>query len=137
MNQLTIIGNVTKDADVRTTPTGVDVCSFSVAVNEKSKKDKEDSTIFFKVTTWRKLAEICGKYVKKGMKVCVVGAVNVQTYTTNNGETRADLCVTANDIEFLTRVDGDNQHEQQREEESAPANSFTDVSAQIDDELPF
>ena len=137
MNQLTIIGNVTKDADVRTTPTGVDVCSFSVAVNEKSKKDKEDTTIFFKVTAWRKLAEICGKYVKKGMKVCVVGAVNVQTYTTNNGETRADLCVTANDIEFLTRVDSDSQHEQQREEESAPANSFTDVSVQIDDELPF
>ena len=137
MNQLTIIGNVTIDADVRTTPTGVDVCSFSVAVNEKGKKDKEDSTIFFKVTAWRKLAEICGKYVKKGMKVCVVGAVNVQTYTPNNGETRADLCVTANDIEFLTRVDSDSQHEQQREEESAPANSFTNVSAQIDDELPF
>lgn len=144
MNRLTIIGNCTRDGELRTTQSGVSVCSFTVAVNPKFKREgEEDNTQFFKVTAWRKLGETCAKFVKKGMKVAVVGSVGVQTYTDNKGNNRADLTVTADDVEFLTRVDGNRPEREDYSgapevpEQSAP-NGFTDVSASFNsDELPF
>ena len=143
MNKLMIIGNITKDAEVRTTQTGVNVCSFTVAVNKKKKKGEQNNdTDFFRVTAWRGLADICGSYVKKGMKVCVVGAVGVSTYTNNQGETKASLEVTADDVEFLSRVENNAQSSTQEDFSQAPevpqqSQGFADVSADIGDELPF
>lgn len=100
MNKLTIIGNLTADPEQRTTSTGKDVCSFTVAVNRRKGKDQEAD--YFRVSAWNGLAEICKKYLLKGKKVCVVGPVSIHTYTTNSGETRASLEVTADDVEFLS-----------------------------------
>lgn len=97
MNKLFIIGNLTKDPDSRSTKDGTPVCSFTVAVNRR-----KEGADFFRVTAWRGLAEICGKYLAKGRKVCVVGSVSVSTYTGQDGQTRASLEVTADDVEFLT-----------------------------------
>ena len=105
MNKLTIIGNLTRDPEVRTTSGGVNVCSFSVAVNRR-KKNEEQEADFFRVTAWRGLADICGKYLSKGKKVCVVGPVSLSTYTGNDGSTKASLEVTADDVEFLSQKDG-------------------------------
>lgn len=100
MNKLVIIGNVTKDPDVRTTQSGINVCRFTVAVN-RHKKDGEDETDYFRVTAWRGLADVCGKYLQKGKKVCVTGPVSVST-NESNGKTYANLEVIADDIEFLS-----------------------------------
>ena len=140
MNKLTIIGNACSDAQARVTQSGVNVCSFTVAVNNRKKKqDGQNDTTFFKVSAWRGLSDICSKFVKKGMKVCVVGSVSVQTYSTNNGETRADLCVTADDVEFLSRVDGESNYQTKQDAvpESAPqAPACIDVTDDMGD-LPF
>ena len=64
MNSLNIIGNLTKDPDKRITSNGISVCSFTVAVNRR----REEGTDFFRVTTWRALADICGKYLGKGLE---------------------------------------------------------------------
>ena len=82
------------------------MCSFTVAVNRRREKDTAD---FFRVTTWRELADSCGKYLTKARQVCVVGTVSVSTYTTQGGQTRATMEVTAQDVEFL----GQNQQSQQ------------------------
>ena len=111
MNKLTIIGNLTRDPELRTTSTGVNVCSFTVAVNRRNRRDDQNGqpeADFFRVTAWRQLADICAKYLAKGRKVCVVGPVSVHTFTGNDGTTRASLEVNADDVEFLSsRNDGE------------------------------
>ena len=103
MNKLFIVGNLTRDPELRTTPSGVSVCSFTVAVNRRrSQSNDQPEADFFRVSAWRGLGENCAKYLAKGRKVSVVGAVSVSTYQANDGTTRASLEVTADDVEFLT-----------------------------------
>ena len=98
MNRLTIIGNLVRDPELRTTQDGISVCGFTVAVNRK----KDEEADYFRVTVWRERGEICAKYLSKGKKVCVVGPVSVRTYTGNDGQTRASLEVQADEVEFLS-----------------------------------
>ena len=95
-----IIGNLTKDPEMRTTSNGVDVCSFTVAVNRR--KGQQQEADFFRVSAWRERAKVCGQYLAKGRKVCVVGPVSVRTYQGNDGATRASIEVTADEVEFLS-----------------------------------
>ena len=99
MNQLIIIGNLTADPELRTTQTGVNVCTFTVAVNRRFGQQNE--TDFFRVSAWRKTGEMCAKYLAKGRKVAVTGPVTARAYTANN-EPRASLEMTAEDVEFLS-----------------------------------
>lgn len=102
MNKATIIGNLTKDPELRTTQGGVNVCSFTVAVNRPKKPDGTDGGAdYFRVSAWRGLGDTCAKYLQKGKKVCVIGPVSVTT-NESNGKTYANLNITADDIEFLT-----------------------------------
>jgi single-strand DNA-binding protein len=132
MNQLTIIGNLTRDPELRTTPNGINVCTFSVAVNRKIRRDNEPEADYFEVTAWRERGENCAKYLSKGRKVCVVGAVSVSTYTANDGTTRAKMKVTADEIEFLSPKDGAKE-----EMKVDHGSGYEDVSGSITDELPF
>lgn len=139
MNKLTIIGNLTRDPELRTTQSGLNVCSFTVAVNRRRKAQDQTEADYFRVTAWRELGENCQRYLAKGRKVAVCGPVTVSTYTANDGTTRANLEVTADEVEFLSS----------REEASAPAepsrpakqqtvpqsdSGYTEVQ---DDDLPF
>ena len=109
MNKLHIIGNLTRDPELRTTQSGVSVCTFTVAVNRrKTSSNDQPEADFFRVTAWRALGENCSKYLSKGRKVAVVGAVSVSTYQANDGTTRASLEVTADDVEFLSSRQDDN-----------------------------
>ena len=74
MQRFTAIGNVVRDAELRYTPSGIAVTRFSIAVNEK-RKDTDDHTEFIKCTAWRRLAEVCGEYLKKGKQVYVEGKI--------------------------------------------------------------
>ena len=95
--------------------------------SRKTQNNQNPEADFFRVSAWRQLGENCGKFLHKGSKVCVVGPVSVRTYQTNSGETRANLEVTADDVEFLSG---------KSESESAPAipAGFTPVET---DELPY
>ena len=101
MNSLHIIGNLTKDPELRTTSTGLSVCSFTVAVNRKKTKDGQQETDYFNVTAWRERGETCAKYLSKGKKVSVVGPVSVRTWESNEKH-GASLEVTAEEVEFLS-----------------------------------
>lgn len=102
MNKLILIGNLTRDPEMRTTPNGVAVCNFTIAVNRRGRAGQEQETDFFRVTAWRQLGENCSKFLAKGRKVFVSGPVSVTTYQTQDGNTRTQLEVTAEDVEFLT-----------------------------------
>ncbi len=102
MNKLTIIGNLTKDPELRTTSSGIAVCSFTVAVNRRKKAEGQPEADFFRVSAWRQLGDNCQRYLAKGRKVAVVGAVSVNTYQASDGSTRAQLEITADDVEFLS-----------------------------------
>ena len=143
MNKLTIIGNLTRDPELRTTSAGVNVCSFTVAVNRRGRRDDQNGqpeADFFRVTAWRQLADICSKYLAKGRKVCVVGPVSVHTFTGNDGTTRASLEVTADDVEFLSSrndaeaAGGYTAPAAEAHSAEPPAAGFTAVET---DELPF
>lgn len=97
MNKLTIIGSLGKDPELRTTQSGINVCTFSVAVN-----NRKGETTWFRVSAWRGLAETCSKYLAKGRKVAVVGSVSAQAYMGSDGTAKASLELTADDVEFLS-----------------------------------
>lgn len=99
---MTIIGNCVKDPELRTTPSGKQVCSFTVAVNRRKKVEGYPDADFFRVNAWDQLGEVCQKFITKGKKVCVIGSVGVHTYTNQKGETVANLEVLAREVEFLS-----------------------------------
>ena len=103
MNKLTIIGNLTADPELRTLPSGVSVCTFTVAVTRRVSSNKEDrQTDFFRVAAWRQLGENCSRYLAKGKKVCVIGEVSARAFEGKDGALRASLEVTADEVEFLS-----------------------------------
>lgn len=130
MNKLTIIGNLTRDVELRKTQSGKDVANFTVAVNRRAKAGEQAEADYFRVSVWNQMALTCQKYLQKGKKVCVIGSVSVSTYTGNNGNTHATLEVMAQDIEFLSPRQGDADDVHIREQ-----NNFTPVA--VDKELPF
>lgn len=139
MNDLTIIGNLTRDPELRTTQTGINVCSFTVAVNRRRKTAGQPDADYFRVTAWRQLADQCQQYLRKGRKVAVTGPVSVSTYTANDGSTRATLEVTADTVEFLSPRD-----ESASAPPPAPRSAPQQTSMQppegyeeVDDDLPF
>jgi single-strand DNA-binding protein len=105
MNKVILIGNLTRDPELRTTPSGDSVCSFTVAVNRRRRSNAEagqPDADFFRVSAWRQLGENCAKYLAKGRKVFVSGPLTCRTYVGSDGQTRASLEVQADDVEFLT-----------------------------------
>lgn len=137
MNRLFIIGNLARDPELRTTQDGKSVCNFTVAVNKRQKAGQSEAD-FFRVSVWGNQAESCNQYLAKGRKVAVVGSVSVRTYTGNDGATRAQLEVLANDVEFLSsrseaeqKSDQMVQHTEQAFDKQA---GFQQVEAE---DLPF
>lgn len=110
-NKIIIVGNLGRDPELRYTPQGVAVASFSMATNEK-KRDKsgelQDTTTWFKVTLWRERAETVAKYLVKGSPVYIEGRLRIEEWTDRENNNRYTLDVQATDMQFIgSRTDGD------------------------------
>ena len=128
MNRVILIGNLTKEPELKTTPNGVSVCQFSIAVGRRyTDKSGEKQTDYFNIVAWRSLGENCGKYLAKGRKVGVVGELQTRSYE-KDGVKRSVTEVVADDVEFLTPKDATRKQEE-------PEAAFTDV--ETDGDLPF
>lgn len=146
--QITLVGNLGRDPEMRYTPSGVPVTSFSVAVNKRYQGQDgqwQDKTIWFRVTAWRKLAETASQYLTKGSKVLVVGELEEpRIWTDRDGQAQASLDVTAQTIRFLSSR-GDTAGgggDYQREPAPAPARgnstpANTPASDLSDEDIPF
>lgn len=151
MNKVFLIGNLTKDPEMRSTQSGVAVCNFSIAVNRRFKKENgEQETDFLNVIAWRQLAELCCKYLAKGRKVAVTGSIQTRTYEAKDGSKRTAWDIVADEVEFLA------PQNQQSSTQSAPGayttaaskdsgtayapqphNDFGGYTQVDDEELPF
>ncbi len=103
MNKVILVGNLTRDPELTETPSGVAVCRFAIAVSrDYAAADGSRETDFFNITVWRGRAEVCGKYLKKGNKVAIVGSLQNRSYEDKDGIKRNVTDVIANEVEFLT-----------------------------------
>lgn len=139
MNKLTIIGNLTRDPELRTTQSGISVCTFTVAVNRRrTQNQQQPEADFFRVSAWRELGENCAKWLIKGKKVAVIGPVSVSTYQGNDGKTYANLEVLAQDVEFLSPAgQTENAPQAAPQPETPKADAQAGFTAVETDELPF
>ena len=133
MNKLFIIGNLTRDPELRTTTDGTFVCKFSVAVNrQRTRNNPDPGADFFNVSAWREKGENAAKYLTKGSKVAVVGKISLNTGE-KDGKHGASLEVIADDIEYLAKA----HEETAPAEPSNPVDAKTGYTAVTTDELPF
>lgn len=138
MNKVYLIGNLTRDPDMRSTQTGISVCNFTIAVNRRAKDaNGNQQADFFNIVAWRNLADLCGQYLVKGRKVAVVGAIQTRTYETQDGQKRTAVDIVADEVEFLSQAQGGAQaaYAPPAQTSKTPADmGFTQVE---DEELPF
>lgn len=130
MNNVYLTGYLAQDVQMRKTTSGKTVGTFNLAV----KKRKKEEAIFIPIITWESLAELCGKYIKKGSKVLISGELNIRSYENKEGIRRWITEITANSVEFMDRKIKDENIA--IEERDFPA-AETDVPAIDDDEYPF
>ena len=103
MNKVILVGNLTRDPELSETPSGIAVCRFSIAVSrDYSNAEGNREADFFNITVWRGRAEVCGKYLKKGNKVAVVGRLQTRSYDDKDGVKRYVTDIVADEVEFLT-----------------------------------
>ena len=96
-NTVTVVGNVTRDPELRFTPGGAPVCNFGVAWNMKS-KNGEENVSFFDVTCWRDLAENVAESVTKGMRVVIYGRLDQRSWESQEGERRSKVELVADEV---------------------------------------
>ena len=104
LNKVRLIGNLTRDPELKYTPTGTAICSFTVATNRSWTTDtgeKKEEADFTRIVAWQKLAEICGNLLKKGRKVYVEGRLSNRSYQDKDGVTKYISEVVINDMILL------------------------------------
>lgn len=129
MNVVAITGRLTDNVELKVTPTGVNVCTFAVAVKRPNVKDKTD---FINCVAWRGTAEFISKYFSKGNKIEITGVLTSRKYEDKDGNKRTVVEVVVNTAEFAESKSAD----------AKPALSYNNNSANYeelseDDELPF
>lgn len=137
-NKVILVGNLGGDPELRYTPKGDPVCSFSMATNER-RKDKagelQDHTTWFRVTLWGRRAENASQYLVKGRPVYIEGRLRVEEWTDRDGKSRHTLEVNGTEMQFI----GGNRDEEERPREKAAAASGGAVATEDvpDDDIPF
>lgn len=100
-NKVILGGRIVNDLELKKTPSGVSVTSFSVAVNRRHQKDSEAQADFINVTAWRQTAEFICQFFKKASSICIVGSIQTRSWTDNNGQKRYATEVVADEAFFV------------------------------------
>lgn len=139
-NLVVLTGRLTADPELKTTPNGISVTRFSIAVNRNYGSGEDRQTDFINIVAWRHSAEFVAKYFKKGNLIGIEGSIQTNKYQDKNGNNRTSFEVVANNIQFV---------ESKRDsapvsDAGAPAsfsnadtNDFADLGDATDDDLPF
>lgn len=138
LNKVILIGNMTADPELKQTPNGVNVCSFSIGVSRKyTKQGEQQQTDFPNIVAWRSTAEFIAKYFRKGTAICICGSLQTRTWTDNNGAKRYATEVVADEASFVERKSDGAGSRPATPEYSVPpeAPNFEEISG--DDDLPF
>ena len=106
LNSILIEGNLVRDPELSYTTKGTALCKFAVASNRSYKQDQEiqKEVSFFDITTWNRLAEVCGEYLKKGRGVRVVGRLKQDRWTDPDGKPHSRVFIIAEHVEFTPQL---------------------------------
>jgi single-strand DNA-binding protein len=129
-NKITIVGYLGRDPQLRHTPQGTPVCNFSVATTEKRKNargETEEHTIWFRVTTWGRQAELANEYLAKGRQVYVEGRLRLEEYTDREGFLRTSAEVNASEVHFLGQRRADTNGGAERADEINQADEEAEI----------
>lgn len=138
LNKAMIIGNVTRDPEVRTTPAGQNVASFSVATNyvwTDQSGQKQEKAEFHNIVAWRKLADICAQYLKKGSKVYIEGRMQTRDWTGQDGIKRYRMEIIAENMIMLDRAGSAPAGGNYGQPSNVPTNQVEDFGPVNDDEI--
>ena len=144
LNRVFLMGNLTRDPEVKYLPSGTAVSDLRLAVNENYRtRDGElkENTVYLDVVVWARQAETCGQYLSKGSPVLVEGRLQLDEWETQQGEKRSKLRVRADRVQFLSKPASAGAGGERRQEHEADSGETgrapdTDVQ-QDDDDLPF
>ena len=140
-NKVIIGGRLTADPELKTTPSGISVTTFTVAVNRRYKQGEEQKADFFNVTAWRETAEIVVKFFKKASTICFVGRIQNRNWTDDSGQKHYATDIVADEVYF---VDSKAESNSESPKEYIP-NAYTAPAAKApqieeidtDEDLPF
>ncbi|KKT65692.1 MAG: Single-stranded DNA-binding protein [Candidatus Woesebacteria bacterium GW2011_GWA2_44_33] len=138
LNKVTLIGNLTRDPELRYTPQGTAVCTFGVATNRQwttEAGEKKEDAEFHRVVAWNKLAEICSQLLTKGRKVYVEGRLQTRSWTGQDGNQRTSTEIVINDMIILdsrrdAQAPGEFEIPEEVAPEAAPDQEVTPVAAE-------
>ncbi len=139
-NLVVLTGRLTADPELKTTPNGVPVTSFSIAVNRNYRAGEEQQTDFINLVAWRQRAEFITKYFNKGSLIGIEGSIQTRRYTDKNGNNRTAFEVVVNNAHFVeSKRDGGASavSSEPASFSNAGANDFADLGDVTDDDLPF
>ena len=129
LNSVIIMGRLTADPELRTTPSGVSVTRFTVAVDRRFQRQGEDrQTDFITVVAWRQTADFVTRFFKKGQMIAVQGSLQVSNYEDKNGNKRTNYDVVADNVSFCGSKSESGSNFGARQE-SAPAVSYQSADA--------
>ena len=132
MNKFIGVGNISRDIEFRTTQSGIDVCSFTIACNRRyvDKISGQREADFISCVAFKQTAEFIHKYFEKGMKIAVVGSLQTRSYDAQDGSKRYVTEVLVEEAEFVTPKAAQDARPQAN-------NTMRDVTAEEEDGLPF
>lgn len=135
MNHVVLIGRLTRDPELRYTPNGVAVTTFTLAVNRPfTNQAGEQEADFIPVVAWQKLAENCANYLGKGRLCAVDGRLQIRNYEDKDGQKRKVAEVIASSVQFLDRAHQNSTTSQGTTSQNQVADDFGDINL---DDLPF
>lgn len=126
MNNVSLVGRLTKDPELKTTQSGLSVCRFTVAVDRPYSKDRQAD--FISCIAWRKTAEFIDSYFSKGQRIALTGSIQTGSYTDKDGKTVYTTDINVNNVEFCER---------RKKSDSDSNNSVEAEEMPFDDDLPF
>lgn len=137
-NLVVLTGRLTADPELKTTPSGVSVTTFSIAVSRRYKAGEETQADFINIVAWRQTAEFITKYFSKGNMIGIEGSIQTRRYTDKDGKSRTVFEVIANNAQFVeSKRDSAPGTDAPASFSNASVNEFTEVPGESDEDLPF
>ena len=134
MNNVTLIGRLTRDPEVRFTTGGVASTKFTLAVDGRKNEDGTQHTDFISVLAWRKTAELICQYCRKGSQIGIIGKIQTGSYQDETGNTKYTTDVVVDQLKFLSSKEQNQEQTQESKESDSSDWSNIDIN---DDDLPF
>lgn len=135
-NKVILVGNLTRDPEIRYISSGAATCKFAIAVNRKTRE--KDEVMFVDIVAWEKLAETCNTYLKKGAPVLVDGRLSIRQYEDKQGQKRKATEVVISAMQMLGKKGDEGESRPAPSSSSSPSgNPGSADDIDLDDEVPF